>query len=278
MTNYPAAAAAALALAVLGGGVAAAAPAADHTAPTLTVPRAASFLVGQAIGDSTGPDGAHPETYPIMQRVHWRGSDASGICGYTIEETYAGGPPQVVVSNTRRTTFTRATTDYDDQQGGGSFKVESWRITARDCAGNTTSRETLVTPVVTQESGWTYGYPGVDVTYRGSWAVANCACFSGDQTKYTSAPGAQALISRHWAAGDQLALVVEKAPNRGRFSVSVDGVARATVDSFAAHPTHRLVVWVSAMKPGRHTVTLTNLATPGRPRIDLDAMLTNPYN
>ncbi|MEO8225720.1 MAG: hypothetical protein ABI661_13020 [Gammaproteobacteria bacterium] len=277
MRKSPAVAAAVLAVGVLGGGAAAAAPAADHTRPTLTVPRAASFVVGKAIGDSTGPDGASPQTYPIAQRVSWQASDASGICGYKISEVYAGSPPEVV-ADTRRTTFSRATTDYDDQQGGGSFKVESWRITARDCAGNTTSRQTLVTPVVTQEDGWTYGYPGVTIAYRGSWAVARCSCFSGDQAEYTSAPGALALISRTWSAGAHVALVVEKAPNRGQFTVSVDGVPRATIDSYAAAPTHRMVVWESVMPVGKHTVQLKNLATPGRPRIDLDAVLSNPYN
>lgn len=277
MKKYPALAAASLAVAVLGGGVAVAAPAADHTRPTLTVPRAASFVVGKAIGNSTGPDGVRPETYPIIQRVSWQASDASGICGYKIGQVYAGSPPRIV-AGTSRTTFTQATTDYDDQQGGGSFKIEAWRITAHDCAGNTTSRQTLVTPVVTQEDGWTYGYPGVKIAYRGSWGVAKCSCFSGDQAKYTSVPGAQALITRIWSAGAHVALVMEKAPNRGQFTVSVDGVPQATIDSYAAAPTHRTVVWDSVMPTGKHTVQLKNLATPGRPRIDLDAVLSNPYN
>jgi hypothetical protein len=250
----------------------------DTTPPSLTVPAAASFVVGTQIGDSTGPNGLTPETYPILQRVSWRASDASGICGYDVTETYAGTDPVVLLSNTRQRSFQRATTDYDDQQGGGSFKAESWVITASDCAGNSTSRETIIRPVVTQENGWTYGYLGVLLRYTGSWSTSNCQCWSGDHTRYATAAGGRASISRTWAAGDYVALVMEKAPNRGRFTVDVDGSRRATVDTFAATPTHRSVVWDTRLPAGAHTVSVINAGTPGRPRIDLDAVLSNSQN
>jgi hypothetical protein len=69
---------------------------------------------------------------------------------------------------------------------------------------------------------------------------------------------------------------MEKAPNRGKFTLVVDGVNRGTVDTYAASATHRIIVWSGRVSAaGSHTVRITDQATPGRPRIDLDAVLTN---
>jgi hypothetical protein len=36
-----------------------------------------------------------------------------------------------------------------------------------------------------------------------------------------------------------------------------------------------MIVWQTAFRDFGHTIRVVNLATPGRPRIDLDAVLTN---
>jgi hypothetical protein len=49
----------------------------------------------------------------------------------------------------------------------------------------------------------------------------------------------------------------------------------ANIDTFAAVNTNRVVVFQRMMPAGTHTVTIVNQATGGRPRIDLDAVMTN---
>jgi hypothetical protein len=60
--------------------------------------------------------------------------------------------------------------------------------------------------------------------------------------------------------------------------VYVDGVLKGTVDTYAATSQPRMVVWqtaVGGVGASNPTIKIVNLATPGRPRIDLDAVLTN---
>jgi len=190
-------------------------------------------------------------------------------------KVYTGMAPEKVVSMSTETTYSDLTTDYDDQQGGGTFKVLSWKVVAHDCAGNTASASSRVLPVVTQENNTTYGYKGVQITYAGTWKSAICACWSGGRDRSTVEAGAQATITRTWAAADRVALVMETAPDRGAFELLVDGVHRADVDTYSATRVHRDVVWAGRLSAGVHTITLVNAATAGHPRIDLDAVLSN---
>jgi hypothetical protein len=73
-----------------------------------------------------------------------------------------------------------------------------------------------------------------------------------------------------------VALVMETGPNRGAFELWIDGRLRAVVDTYAATTQHRTMVWTGQLRgTDAHTVELVNLATPGRPRIDLDAVVTS---
>ena len=76
-------------------------------------------------------------------------------------------------------------------------------------------------------------------------------------------------------AGEVAALVMQKGPGRSRLNVLVDGVKKATLDSYAPSDSFRNVVWQTHLTAGPHTITVQNLATPGRPRIDLDGVLLN---
>ena len=139
-------------------------------------------------------------------------------------DVLAGDDPYLVVDNAPQRKYVETTTDYDDQEGGGSFKTMGWDVVARDCAGNTTTAFTIARPVVTQEDGWTYGYSGVSLTYSGTWKTSTCTCWSADRTRKTSQAGAAVEISREWGAGEPIGLVMEKAPNRGKVRIYVDGV------------------------------------------------------
>jgi hypothetical protein len=72
-----------------------------------------------------------------------------------------------------------------------------------------------------------------------------------------------------------VALVAHTGPNRGKFKVMVNGNERAVVDTFSATNRPRVVVWQGVIRDTDRLVRILNLATPGRPRIDIDAILTN---
>lgn len=250
----------------------------DKTPPKLSLPHYATFVVGSQISNtaygSDRADAYFPGTV-MDTRIGWKAKDpGSGICGFDVYDVYAGADPALVVSNSLARRYETTATDYDDQFGGGSFKVDGFTVVARDCAGNETTKFTNSRPVVTQEDGWTFGYPGVSITYKGTWGTSHCTCWSGDFAAKTTKRGATAVISKEWKKGETVALVMETAPDRGAFAVLVDGTKAATVDTYAAAKTHRVVVWAKRMAAGVHEIRVVNLATTHRQRIDLDAVIT----
>ena len=130
-------------------------------------------------------------------------------------------------------------------------------------------------PIVTQEDGWTYGFPGVTLSYSGAWSTSTCVCWSADHVSKTSQKGAAVEVSRTFSAGEPVALVMESGPERGKVRIYVDGELRRTVDTGSDTTVHRSVVWQSRMTAGPHVIRLVNAGDQGRPRIDLDAVLSD---
>jgi hypothetical protein len=125
----------------------------------------------------------------------------------------------------------------------------------------------------TQEDGSSYGYGDLTVTSRGVWGTSTCTCWSGGKDRKTTAAGARANFV--FDSAGPVAVVMEKAANRGKAKVLVDGVLRATIDTHSSTPKHRSVVWTGTLSGAGHTVSVVNSATPARPRIDVDAVLVN---
>lgn len=249
----------------------------DAAPPSLQLPAAASFVPGTAIGAmEPDADGQPTATDDITMRVDWTASDASGICGSSTRTVYAGDAPGPWSAWTAATSMTRTATDYSDQQGGGSLTVDGYDVRVRDCSGRVTRGFVAFSPEVYQEDGSAYGYYGVSVAGTGDWLTSRCACWSGGSVTRTSVSGARADLATTLFSPHAVALVMERAPDRGAVQVLVDGEVRATVDTYAASRQHRSVVWAGeVMTAGTHTVSVVNLATPGRPRVDLDALLVS---
>jgi hypothetical protein len=246
----------------------------DKTKPTLTLPARAGFVSGTTIGAmEPDEDGNVFETTGIRMNVRWTAQDASGICGSSYRRVYAGMEPDPWSAWAYSMSLTFDSTDYEDQQGGGTGKVEGYDVRVRDCAQNIRAGFVSSLPVVYQENGASYGYGTLATSYTGFWGTSTCTCWSGGFDRRTVAAGARANFV--FPSGGPVALVMEKAPNRGKAKVLVDGVLRRTIDTHAATPTHRSVVWVATLSRARHTVSVVNVATPGRPRIDVDAVMAN---
>ncbi len=259
------------ALAVIPG----ASAARDITPPTLNLPAVSGFVSGTTIG-AMAPDGEGnlQATGGLQMNIKWTASDGSGICGSSYRTVYAGSAPGSWSPWSSSMSLTYVASDYEDQFGGGGGHVEGYDVRVRDCARNITQRFFGNGPVVYQEDGSSFGYGNLTVSYSGVWGTSTCTCWSGGTDRKTSAAGARANFT--FATGGPVAVIMEKAANRGKAKVLIDGVLRATVDTYASTPQHRSVVWTGTLSGAGHTVSVVNSATPGRPRIDVDAVMINP--
>lgn len=250
----------------------------DNKPPTLRVGLKPAFVVGTVIS-AAQPYDVDPQngyTTDIAQAMKWTATDNVGVCTYDLSRVFAGQPPEIVFEYDTHTQFTDMADDYDGTFGGGAVELTGWFVTARDCAGNETKKHVYTFPTVTQEDNADAGHPAAGkITYKGTWTNANCECSSAGSTKKSTDEGARATFTRTYTKGDHVALVMGKGPKRGRAAIFMDGMQVAVIDTFAPEITDRVVVFERRMAAGEHTITIENLATAERHRIDLDAILTN---
>jgi hypothetical protein len=151
-------------------------------------------------------------------------------------------------------------------------------VTATDCAGNQSEpRFTPNLPRALQDDNTSTTALSGSISYAGRWKVSHCACWSAATTHKTWAAGARATYTSNFERGERLALVMAKGPDRGKAKIFVDGHYRTTINTYAPTRQHRIVVWQSWMPAGEHTVEIVNKATPGHPRIDLDAVVVSRF-
>ena len=110
------------------------------------------------------------------------------------------------------------------------------------------------------------------ITYTGTWDVGTATASGGAHRVHDEERG-QGHVHPEYEDGDQVALVMAEGPGRGVASIRIDGKWLMNVDTFAPTNTNRVVVFAMGMSAGSHTVAIVNHGTPGRHRIDLDAVL-----
>lgn len=256
---------------VMSGLTGASATAADDTTPPVVrLDPWARPLVGAQVGVTHVPD----EGFTVWDAdfaVHWYAADPSGICDQEVgwssydalgEEVdpRIGGPTTYFPVERDARTFTAPHLNLFDWN-----RVEDrFIVKVTDCAGNVGYSNVADSQFGIHEDA----EPAI--SYRGPWRTAHFDGFAGGTTHATVARGASASVS--FSGNAPIALIMETAPNRGKADVYVDGVRRATVDTYAAVTRHRVLVWQGRFGSGPHRLTLVNRATPGHPRIDLDAV------
>ena len=57
----------------------------------------------------------------------------------------------------------------------------------------------------------------------------------------------------------------DRASTCGKATVTIDGVLQATIDAYGATAAYRQTLATITVPYGRHTITVTNLGTSGRP-------------
>jgi hypothetical protein len=254
----------------------------DTQPPVLSTPIKAQFIVGAHIDQFRDQEEGHAY-YDVPMRLSWSATDnVDTELNYDVWEHPLGAEPNRIGNFITDTSLDVTASDYDGFFGGAALVIDNWSVQAYDDSDNSIERSIYGAELlVTQDDGTqTFGSESTDVsvTYAGNWATAACTCFADRTTHHTSADGAAVVITVVVPTAEDLrrvALVMDLAPNRGRAQVKVDGNLRKTIDTSRDSAMHKVVVWTGTLIPGKHTLRIVNLATPGRARIDFDAVLVN---
>jgi hypothetical protein len=254
----------------------------DGTSPNLTL-APVEFVIGSSIDRAEPLTSEMCSTWPwnteVPLRMRWSGADVtSGLIGYDV---WGVGPKWdgylKLADDTSATSYTFASTNYlGDCGGGGEYSNHYW-VSAQDNKGNTAASHVVGQLIrVWDENGVTpnAGASNLALTRTGTWKAATCTCFNTGKTSYSTAKGAALSYKVTTSqAGQVVAVVMEKASNRGTVNISVDGGAATAVNTTSAATAHRVVVWQKALTAGTHTIKLTNAGTSGRSRVDVDAIM-----
>ena len=195
-------------------------------------------------------------TTPVL--IRWTGADdASGIANYGLEAQTNGGA-WTWVSQTLTAASSMPTLAFNS--------LYRYRVMATDVAGN--------------YSDWAYGpsfkvlltqQSSIWVTYSTGWSTSYTTLALGGSLKYTTRAGAWASYTDDEAG---ISWVAYKGPNRGSALVYIDGSLAATVSLYSStYQSKRVVFSRNWDSNGTHTIRIVNLATAGRPRIDLDGFV-----
>lgn len=247
----------------------------DRAGPSLRLPPAASFIVGQQVSDPYDLYGDGDLTFMTegaTMAYRYTATDPSGICRYSIEEehTAEGWYPEPTVDYRTHATSGRYTYLADEYYN--SDDLSRIRFNAYDCVGNKTSVERLPSYLhLVQDYG---------PTVPKGWARTSCTCAMGDNTLRTSMYRASLSTVVNAEGYDKhVALIGAKGPARGRASVYLDGTYVKTIDSYAPSNVNRVVLWEVALSgTANHTIKIVNQATSGRPRIDVDAYVQSSWS
>jgi hypothetical protein len=219
----------------------------DTVAPGAKAP-AEALTKGAVLGASTVP-----------VKLSWSGSDAtSGIARYDLEQSTNGGAfTAVSPSPGASKILTRSLAP------GGDY---AFRLRAVDRAGN----------VGTWAVGRTFPVDLLEetasgVTFGGPWASESLGSASGGAVSYTTSLDATATLD---FLGRRVAWVAPTGPTRGSVEVYLDGKSVGTVSLYSSAPASRKLVYTAKWEnAGPHSLQIRNLATTGRPRVDVDAFV-----
>lgn len=216
----------------------------DGTAPTAVAP-------GLALRSGLSLVGA---TVPVRVTVPPATDAGSGVAGYQ----YRLEAASLLASGTSAT----APFTYDaSAQTTGDL---SFIVKATDGAGNATGWYGPSFEARIHQSNWLSAVSG--------WSAATAAEYSGGSTLTSATPGATATYT---FTGRAVGLVTTVGPGRGIVNVYVDGsLVPSSVDTYAATEVNQRIAWTRNWSAvGAHTVRFVVAGTPGRPVVDLDAVV-----
>jgi len=219
------------------------------TFPPVARAPAAALVAGTQLGEKTVP-----------VRVSWPAAtdQGRGVAGYELER-YAGSTWVPVPLD--KATATRVTVALAPAQ------VHRFRVRAIDRDGNVSAWATAGLFRLGAVQG-----TSASVVRTGRWTTVSSPLYFGRSVAASQAAGASARIT---FSGQQIAWVSTLGPTRGQARVYVDGAFVRTVDLRSNTGAVRRIVYARAWSsPGRHTLEIRVVGTPGRPRVDVDAFVS----
>jgi subtilisin len=193
-------------------------------------------------------------------RVSWAAATdpTSAIAGYELEYSLNGGAWQPA--------GTAGASDTSAVRMVPLSNSHRFRIRAQDTAGNW--------------SPWVIGLPlalgivqdsSTRMAWSSGWYRSDTVYASGGTTRYTTRRYASVRLTM---TARTLAIVAPVGPTRGTAAVYVNGVYQATITLYSSTAASRRIVWTRTFDAdGAKTIEIRSNATPGRPRIDVDAIL-----
>jgi hypothetical protein len=254
----------------------------DGTTPSLTV-QPAQFYVGTSIDLANDWCFGGPYGYQqVPMRFSWDATDTTaGVASFDVYEAGNGGEngASLRLDHTTSKTIDFVTDSYDDACGGG-YEPDLWWVTSRDFRGATSTSSTINSALaVWDETGVSHlgGIDSMSMTRTGTWSTSKCTCANFGSTTYTTAKNASITYTVNVdQPGRTIAVVAPASSNRGVMNISVDGATAQAVNTNAATTTNRVIVWQKTLSAGTHTVKVTNVATAGHARIDIDTLMLGP--
>src|ERR671920_167883 len=214
--------------------------------------------------DEEIPNGGTLGTTTIPTKLSWSATDEGGsIASYQLQRSTNGGSfTNVSLASATSTTKTL-------QLSPGS--TYQFRVRATDSAGNSSDWATgpaFLIDAQQENSG--------AIVQTGSWTQQALTSAYGGGVEYAKAKGSAAQFT---FTGHDVAWVTTKAPDRGKATVSVDGVAVKTVDLYASTAQFKKMVFSqSNLDPTvSHTIAVQVLGTKNSAssdtRVDIDAFV-----
>jgi hypothetical protein len=256
-------------------------PAHAATATGLTTGTAYDFYVFaiDASGNMSGVSAAHsarPTAPPVMSaiarvgigttttafNVNWTGSTPTFQLQVGEKKKSASGAWSTGPSYT---TLVASTPDKTYAFTGAQARTYYFKARGFDEYGNATAYATPSVVHVPIDERWS-GF-----TYSAGW-VSKSAADRYLGTYRTSITRGASVSTR--ADTSRFTIIGDKCSTCGKFEVWIDGVRKATVDTYSSTPKVRQILYssgvYSAIKP--HSIRIVVLGTSGRPRVSLDAL------
>lgn len=213
----------------------------DATLPTMTALRTSAAVVRSVDGTFT---------------ASWGATDNVGIARYQwrTRKRPDGTPSALTTVTTRGRTF---------KLGAGTWELD---VRARDAVGNWSTWRSVEVIVPRDDRAFSFS--------AGTTRRTSSAAYRGTLTT-TNVKDAELLITT--ADGDGFYLVGRVGPAYGRLRVTADGVSTVIDTGFyqgrrATSYRDRVLLFSTRFTAGSHTVTITNIATSGRPTIAIDGL------
>ncbi len=196
----------------------------------------------------------------IPARLTWSGTDADGpgIASWELARSVNSSAFVTVA------TGLAAASHIVTMPSSGTVRYAVRAVDGDGVAGAWAKGPTLTARVLQQTRS--------SIRWSSGWRTASRAAYSGGSARWSKRAGA----SSTWTVtGRTLGLVVTTGLGRGKVKVYVNGAYVTTVDTRSSTVRHRVIVWSRTWgTSATRKVRLVVVGTAGRPRVDIDGMVT----